>query len=290
MKQRIALLVAVLLSLSLSLSCRPSPPAADAIARIGQDDILYSRFREYLEHNLGGEDIDVNATVQSRMLDGLLQEELLLRLAQDEGLITEHAAYRLAVEALLEREVPEVLPEALVRESYDANRTEFERPERLRLRQVLVEERAQADTALKALRDGTDFAEVAAEYSIDPSGPYGGDQGELARDDLPPDFVDAVFALEVGQISDVIATDYGFFIFQITDRKPAQHMSFEQVEPEIRRRLREQRLAEGLGRLVERAKGRYNVRLYEQNLPFDYRGPYREEPSPFPAAAPDSQP
>ncbi len=278
------------LALALTLACQPSPPTTDAIAQIGQDDIPYSRFREYLEHNLGGEDVDVSATVQSRMLDGLLQEELLLRLAQDEGLITEQAAYRLAVEALLEREVPEILPETLVRGYYDAHRAEFERPERLHLRQVLVEERAQADAALQALRGGSDFAEVAAEYSIDPSGPYGGDQGELGREDLPPDFVDAVFALEVGQISDVFTTDYGFFIFQITDRQPAQRMSFGQVEPEIRRRLREQRLAEGLVRLVERAKGRYNVRLYEQNLPFDYRGPYRDEPSPSSATAPPSQP
>ena len=98
-----------------------------------------------------------------------------------------------------------------------------------------------------------------------------------SRDGVPPAFAEALFALAPGEISEIVEADYGFFIFEVTGHQPAERLSQEQAAPRIRRKLELEAADEALAELVADAQQRYNVAVFEQNLPFDYQGNYRED-------------
>lgn len=271
-------LAALVLAASLLAACAgPRPPSPDAIARIDNQEVPYSDFEVYLRDTLGEKGIELESDVLSKLLDQFLDERLLSRLAVARGASAVGAPRRTAVDRLL-RSTPVPQPdEAAVRSYYEAHEKDFERPERVHLRQILTEDRETAERALAELHAGKDFTAVSRRYSRDPSAESGGDQGELSRDDLPPSFVDTIFSLEPGQVSDIVGADYGFHIFQVIERLPAEVVPFDEAEGEIRERLRGAALDRLLKKLVQEARSRYTVEVYERNLPFNYQGRYREK-------------
>jgi parvulin-like peptidyl-prolyl isomerase len=74
------------------------------------------------------------------------------------------------------------------------------------------EAKARAEEVLAKARSGEDFAELAKQYSDGPTGPNGGDLGSFGRGSMVPPFDQAVFALDVGGISDVVETQFGYHI------------------------------------------------------------------------------
>ena len=89
---------------------------------------------------------------------------------------------------------------------------------KVRASHILVETEADANRILVQLNQGSDFAELASQYSIDrASGPKGGDLGRFGRGDFRKDFEDTVFRLKVGEISGVVKTNLGFHIIKRTE-------------------------------------------------------------------------
>ena len=273
----LAVKVAVSIVLGLT-SCGPTDlPPSDAAARIGDEAVPYQRFESYLERNVGRGETALSPTALGQLFDQFLDEELLYYSAMDQGLISAGASRRQAIEAVLSQGGSLGVEDKAVSAYYEQHRREFERPERVRLRQILVAERAQAEEALAALKTGEDFAQVAQRISIDPNASRGGDQGELAEADLPPAFVGPVFGLKPGEISPIVAAEYGYHIFQVVAREPPQVIPLEVAYQEIQRHLRQVDADQHLRELLDAARGRYNIQTYEQNLPFEYRGAYRAE-------------
>ncbi|MCT8139492.1 peptidylprolyl isomerase [Anaerobacillus sp. CMMVII] len=94
-----------------------------------------------------------------------------------------------------------------------------------------------AEEVLEKLNQGEDFAELAQEYSIDPgSGANGGSLGSFERGRMVPEFEKAAFALEVGEISEPVQSDFGYHIIKVTDRKPFE-MSLEEAKEDLQELL-----------------------------------------------------
>ena len=249
-------------------------PSPDLVARVGDRELKAAAFDAYLERNLGESGGGLASEVLSRLFDQFVREELLAMLARERRLIDEAVPASEAVERLLAANpVPE--PTSAEMAAYFAvHAAEFARPARVHLRQILVDDRLVAERARRELSAGLPFETVLAKVSVPGSAPVGGDQGILARDELPPAFADLIFRLEVGKVSDVVAADYGFHLFQVVERWPAESPAAAEVAPEIRLRLREAAADARLQALFADAQSRYTVAVYDRNLPFNYRGSF----------------
>ncbi|NMF97975.1 SurA N-terminal domain-containing protein [Aromatoleum toluolicum] len=161
------------------------------------------------------------------------------------------------------------------RKFYDANAERFSQPEERSARHILIGAAAdvsadavakageKAAGILKQLRaDPKRFAELAKSESDDPgSASRGGDLGFFGRGAMVKPFEDAVFGLDKGQISDVVRSDFGFHIIEVTDIKSAHARPFDEVKGEIVEELKRQ---EASKKFAEQAEVFSNT-VYEQS-------------------------
>ena len=128
----------------------------------------------------------------------------------------------------------------------EEHREDYDIPEQVRARHILIQvpegaseaEIAQAKRQIedikRELEGGADFAELAKKYSQDPgSAPHGGDLGFFSRGQMVQEFEDAAFALEPGQISDPVRTQFGFHLIKVEEKKPASHPELAQIRERV---------------------------------------------------------
>lgn len=248
----------------LTACAKSRPPSSEMAAEVGGHGVLYSEFEEYVMASVGEPAAGLDSRVLSRLLDRYLDEKALLMLARDRGV---EGAGRSAVDALLAEEMGPIADQTAVSAYYEAHPEDFRGPPQVRLLQILVEDRETAELAAKAVESGESFPEVASRYSSDPTAI---DQGYLVIEDLPPTFAEVVSRLDPGEVSEVLAAEYGFHLFQVVEKLPEMTLPLEEAEASIRDRLRREASDEAFARLVEQARGRYDLAIHVQNLPFDY--------------------
>ena len=133
---------------------------------------------------------------------------------------------------------------------YQANQFLYRTPERVRARHILIkvdqdaapEQKQAARERLEKIRQeiegGKDFASAATEYSEDPgSKTSGGDLGFNERSNWVPEFAKAAFALQPGQISQPVETQFGVHLIKVEERKPPESKELKEVEADIARQL-----------------------------------------------------
>jgi hypothetical protein len=262
--------------LPLAGGCRHEPPlpSPDVVARVGDRELRAAGFGAYLERNLGEPGGGLASEVLSGLFDQFVREEQLAMLARERGLIGPNVQPAGAVEPLLAASPAQEPTADEIAAYFAAHAGEFERPARLHLRQILVDDRIAAERARRELAAGLPFDAVLANVTGPGSEPAGGDQGILSRDELPPALADLIFSLEVGKVSEVVSADYGFHVFQVVERWPAESPELAQLAPEIHRRLREASADARLKALFADAQSRYTVVVFDRNLPFNYKGSF----------------
>ena len=135
------------------------------------------------------------------------------------------------------------------REYFKANQQNYNIPEQVEARHILVDTREEAEEILELLKSGRDFAELAGEYSKDTlSAEQGGNLGFFQRGEMVPEFEEAAFSLPVNQVSDPIETTYGFHIIEVLGRKAAKEVAFEEVEEKVREALLEEQTMEQMNK------------------------------------------
>ncbi|HZK37543.1 MAG TPA: peptidylprolyl isomerase [Clostridia bacterium] len=136
---------------------------------------------------------------------------------------------------------------------YDENGELFHMEE-IKARHILVDEEQLAKDIIKKIDEGEDFAELAMEYSTEPGAQEsGGDLGYFSRDvNFVPEFKEAVFALEVGQVSEPVKTEFGYHIITVED-KVEENVEFEEVIEGIKYSLKETDYQNHIGEIFEEA-------------------------------------
>ena len=202
-------------------------------------------------------------------------EVLFLSRLTDEG-YTEHS-YRDHLTRLIsarhyQEEVAAgvVISDADVHAFYMENPDSFRIPEAVRARHILVRvdlaagERAtqaawdEMEDILERLAMGADFGTLASERSDDTSAARGGDLGYFVRGQMVEPFEDAAFALQPGELSDVVETPFGLHLIKVEDRRATQLVREELARDQVREHLqkleRQRLLEEGVAGLRAAAR------------------------------------
>lgn len=85
-------------------------------------------------------------------------------------------------------------------------------------RHILVDSLELCDRLKQEIADGSDFADVAREYSSCPSGKQGGDLGEFGPGAMVKEFDTVVFSAPVGEVQGPVKTDFGYHLLEVTRR------------------------------------------------------------------------
>jgi len=150
-------------------------------------------------------------------------------------------------------------------EYYETRRSSFQLHQRVRARQIVVADGEEAIQILKRLKKGESFEKVAAEKSLGPEKVNGGDLGYFSRGERPAEF-DRVFEMEVGTISEVIKSPYGYHIFKLEERIEARQIPFEEAKSGIIQKLAQKKGEEEFQKWFKGLKGKANVKINKRWL------------------------
>ena len=149
---------------------------------------------------------------------------------------------------------------------YNENPQLFSGPDRIHTRHILFRvgpdatpaereaARGRAEAAGERALAGEDFAALARELSEGPNADKGGDLGFTARGQMVKDFDDAVWELEVGQISDVVESKLGYHVVLVEEKIPGRKVPIDEVRGSIEQMLIQQRTMETLAVLLTELK------------------------------------
>jgi peptidyl-prolyl cis-trans isomerase C len=137
-----------------------------------------------------------------------------------------------------------LVTEADAKKFYDDNPQYFEQPEQVQASHILIkteglddakkaEARKKLEGILKDVKTGKDFAELARANSDCPSKEKGGDLGLFGKGQMVKPFEDAAFAMKVGDVSDIVETQFGYHIIKLTDHKDAKKYTFDEMKTKI---------------------------------------------------------
>ena len=203
--------------------------------------------------------------------EGMPAKELEATLAEAE---TDRASWRRAAERDLTIEKLQVAitaPVTVSEQELDAwiarHRDRRELPEEVRAAQLLVRTEAAAVEARRRILGGMAFAAVAREISLSPDADRGGDLGFFARGQMPPEFDEVVFSLPRGQLSDVVASPYGFHLFLVTDRRPGRTRGDAELRVDMRTALLAGKREEAFRAWLVDARGKARIKYNRSLVP-----------------------
>jgi len=174
---------------------------------------------------------------------------------------------------LLGREVYSRLQQQISTEEiekyYEAHKQEFDRPEEVRIREILISTEKKepseipalekkAEEVLQKARGGEKFDELAIKNSDGSTAKDGGDLGFFPRGQMVKEIEDAAFKLRRGQVSDIIKTKFGFVIIKVEEKHEAGIQKIEVVMNDIRDQL--------FGTKAQPAVAEYLVKLRKQSF------------------------
>jgi parvulin-like peptidyl-prolyl isomerase len=148
---------------------------------------------------------------------------------------------------------------------YEDHRPLFQIGQKVRVRQIVVADGEEAIQILKRLKKGESFEKVAAEKSMGPEKVRGGDLGYFGRGEKPSEF-DCVFSMEVGGISDVIKSPYGYHIFKLEEKIEPRQIPFEEAKVGILQDLEQKRGEENYEKWFKGLRGKARVKINKKWL------------------------
>ena len=148
---------------------------------------------------------------ESAMIDGLVKKEVL-----DKVVVTDKEA----------------------KAYYDEHKETFNESEKVKIRQIVLATEDEAQKTRQELLNGADFEKLAREKSIDKNtARQGGDIGYIEKGKMLPEMEKICFDLKVGEISEPLKTNFGYYILKLEDKKPAATKEFYEVSDSIKGKL-----------------------------------------------------
>jgi peptidyl-prolyl cis-trans isomerase C len=226
----------------------------------------------------------VSLEKRKEMLDNLIRVEVMAKEAEKRGYDRDPEVIRVKkqqmISKFLQKEFEsklrvEDVPDADVQKYYGEHPEEFNRPDEVRVSQILLKDKARADKVVAEARtadknDPKVFRELVSKYSEDEdSKPRGGDltSFDKASTLYPKAVVEAAFTMkDIGEISAPIKSDKGYHVLRLTQRRPGFSRPLPEVKRQIQQRLFREMRTKALDAFVADLKKKYSVTIDENNL------------------------
>jgi len=204
-------------------------------------------------------------------------EELFKTAMEGQGLTEEmmrtQIERNLTIKKFVDEEIrpKQVVTDEEKRTYYEENKSIWDHEDEVAARHILIKiskddppdtlasKKARIDALLVRIRNGENLSDLAMEFSECPSASKGGDLEYFSRGRMVKPFEDVAFSLEVGDISDVVKTDFGYHIIQVYDKRDAGTLPYEEVEEHIDADLTSRKINEALRALIEDLRTNGNV-------------------------------
>jgi len=235
--------------------------------------------QEARSRKLGATDADVDARL-AQIKQSFPNEEAFKQGIAAQGLTVDNLRAQtrssLEVSKFIDTEVNAkiAVADAEVGTFYQQNLDRFKQGETVHASHILIglpqnatpEQKAEAKTraqaALKLVKSGTPFAEVAKRQSQDPgSAQNGGDLGFFPKGQMTPAFETAAFGLKPGAVSGIVETPFGFHIIKVIEKRPPRTASLEEVGGQIKQFLEQGQREKKLDDFVTQAKGKSKIEI-----------------------------
>jgi len=233
---------------SLLLAGAVTAQTADTVvATVNGENITFGEIAEFQKTLPSAAELDTK-DILPQILNFYIDQKLVVTAAEGRGLENdpqvraqlERLKNEMVRQAYLRDEIRDRVTPDLIEATYNKQmETTVQEPE-VKARHILVETQDEAEALLRDISDGADFAALAEEKSTGPSGPQGGDLGWFTAGVMVPEFSEAAFALQPGEVTPApVKTDFGWHVIKVEDSRLKPLPTIEEMLPQIRDELTE---------------------------------------------------
>lgn len=173
----------------------------------------------------------------------------------------EYYARRALGDVYWTEKIKTAVSDADAREAYDDAKVE------VTARHILVKNEEDAVDIIERLNRGEDFAELATEKSIGPSAKQGGQLPPFTKSQMVKEFSEAAFALEEGELSEPVKTQFGWHVIKVEKRRDVELPAFDDVKEQILANLYQNKFQQVLSALLQDAK----IEIVDEDVKKDMR-------------------
>lgn len=244
--------------MALPLAAETKPDASTVVARVNGDEITLGHVIATVaslppQYQQAEDDV-----LFDFVLEQLIQQQLLGQ--QQEGLNKQNALTidneKRSLQAVqtVAALTNDVVTDEAIQAAYDARFNEFAGEDEFDASHILVETEEEAKALKAQLDDGADFAELARENSTGPSGPNGGALGWFGKGQMVPEFEEAVIALEKGQVSEPVQTQFGWHLVKLNDKRKTEAPELDAVRDELAQSIQQDAIQARIDELTQQAQ------------------------------------
>jgi peptidyl-prolyl cis-trans isomerase C len=232
------------------------------LARVDGVDFTKEQLAEKIKSRFNADLDKVDENTRNELIKATILSDVIYKEAKNSDIAkspefktelaekSKHLENTLYIENLIKKNVTE----ASVKEGYDKLVKETSDKEEVKAQHILVETEEEAKLVESKLAKGESFEALAKEYSKDGSKNNGGDLGYFAKGAMVKAFEDAAFALNIGQISSPIKSDFGYHIIKLNDKRKATPPTFEEAKASIEHGLAKKFIDGYFDKLLKDAK------------------------------------
>ncbi|RMD90852.1 MAG: peptidylprolyl isomerase [Alphaproteobacteria bacterium] len=192
------------------------------------------------------------------LLEQLIRQEVLAQKAGEPSkrirLQLENERRAVLAGTVLEKAAKDAVTEEDIRKAYEAAVAAMEPQTEYNASHILVGSKEEAEEIIKQLKDGADFATLAKEKSTGPSAANGGNLGWFTKGQMVKPFEEAVMALEPGEISEPVETQFGWHVIVLNDRREKPKPTLEEMREQLVNQLRQQVIEAAIQELMAKAE------------------------------------
>jgi len=259
----------------IALSACDSRASQPIIAEFGDQKVTTEDFYLYLEQlNPRMEYAELPATEQARLLDEYVTHRVFAEKARDQGLDRqtnvaarlEFFERRVLAEAFREQVARNIkISDSDVEAYYEKNKPLFAVPAKYLIEHLVYKEPDKAIYAQAQLREGRPYLELAKHRESDADLTFV-ERNSFAADILLPELRGPVSELEVGAVTELVYTNYGYHVIRLVEKEDATYRTLDEVRDEIAARLQQAAAGRQLKALVEEGMTQGNVKIHLDSL------------------------